>query len=44
MVRNLGPVYLPILLTMYGTGVAFIGAYRISREVHEENLRRLAEL
>lgn len=43
VVRNLGLVYVPILLVLNGAGLAMISRYRISRERHEENLRRLAD-
>ena len=43
VVRNLGLIYVPILVSLYGTGLVFIRAYGISRETHGENLRRLAE-
>lgn len=42
VVRALGLTYVPILLFLYGAGIVFIAAYRISRETHAENLRRLA--
>jgi hypothetical protein len=38
---NLGLVYVPTLFLLYLVSVAVIGAYRISRESHQENLRRL---
>jgi glycoside/pentoside/hexuronide:cation symporter, GPH family len=42
VIRALGLAYVPILLFLYGAGIAFIGTYRIDRETHAENLRRLA--
>lgn len=42
VVRGLGLAYVPILLFFYGAGIVFLAAYRISRESHAENLRRLA--
>jgi GPH family glycoside/pentoside/hexuronide:cation symporter len=41
VIFNLGLVYVPTLFLLYLASVAVIGAYRISRESHEENLRRL---
>ena len=43
IVRNLVLVYLPALLLLYGTAMLIISRFPISREDHEENLRRLAE-
>ena len=42
IVRNLALVYLPLMVALYGIAIAIIGFYPISRETHEENLRRLA--
>jgi Na+/melibiose symporter-like transporter len=42
-VRLLGLVYTPVLVGLYLVAIAFLSTYRISRESHEENLRRLAE-
>jgi GPH family glycoside/pentoside/hexuronide:cation symporter len=42
IVRRLGLVYTPLIVGLYAVAVAFLGAYRISRARHEENLRRLA--
>ena len=41
VIFNLGLVYVPALFFLYLISVAVIGAYRISRESHQENLRRL---
>ena len=41
VIFNLGRVYVPTLFVLYLVSVAVIGAYRISRESHQENLRRL---
>lgn len=42
IVRRLGLVFAPILVGLYLVALAFLAQYRISREGHEENLRRLA--
>jgi GPH family glycoside/pentoside/hexuronide:cation symporter len=42
ILRNLALVYLPALVILYGTAVTVISRYPISREDHEENVRRLA--
>lgn len=42
IVRHLALVYLPVLILLYGVAMIFLGYYRITRENHEENLRRLA--
>jgi GPH family glycoside/pentoside/hexuronide:cation symporter len=41
VIFNLGLVYVPTLFLLYLVSVAVIGAYRISRESHQENLRRI---
>jgi len=41
VVARLGKVYVPLLVTLYLASLAFLGAYRISRASHEENLARL---
>jgi len=41
VISNLGLVYVPALFLLYLISVAVICAYRISRESHQENLRRL---
>lgn len=43
VVQRLGLVYTPLLVALYALALAFLGAYRISRDTHEANLRRLAE-
>jgi len=42
VIFNLGLVYVPTLFLLYLISMAAIGAYRISRESHQENLHRLA--
>ena len=42
VVRNLGLVYIPILVVLYAGVLAFLSTYRISRATHEANLERLA--
>lgn len=42
VVRNLGLVYLPVLGGLYGAAITFVSLYRITRESHEESLRKLA--
>ena len=42
IVRNLAFVYLAILVLLYGIAMVFVGYYRITRESHEENLKKLA--
>jgi len=42
IVRHLALVYLPALILLYGVAMVFLGFYRITRESHEENLKRLA--
>ena len=34
--------YIPGLLIFFGVAMAFVFAYRISRESHQQNLERLA--
>jgi glycoside/pentoside/hexuronide:cation symporter, GPH family len=43
IVRNLALAYLPSIVILYGLAIVIAGFYRITREGHEENLRRLAE-
>lgn len=43
IVRNLVLVYLPTLLILYGSAMAIISRFPITREHHQETLRRLAE-
>lgn len=42
IIRNLGLVYLPTLGGLYGAAIFFVSLYRITRESHEESLRKLA--
>lgn len=42
IVRNLGLVYIPVLILLYVGTLGFLSAYRISRATHEANLERLA--
>ena len=39
----LGLVYTPVIVGLYLVAIGFLATYRISRETHEANLRRLAE-
>jgi glycoside/pentoside/hexuronide:cation symporter, GPH family len=41
VIFSLGLVYVPALFLLYLISVAVIGAYQISRESHQENLRQL---
>ncbi|MGH7895197.1 MAG: MFS transporter [Candidatus Binatia bacterium] len=42
VVRNLGLVYTPLLVVLFLMSVAFVASFRIGRDTHEANLRRLA--
>ncbi len=42
VVNNLGVVYLVVLATLYGAAILCVSLYRITREGHEESLRKLA--
>ena len=42
VVRNLGIVYVPILMFVYLVALVLLTGYRISRETHAENLARLS--
>lgn len=42
-IRRLGLYYVPLVLILYMTMIAIISTYRIDRNVHEENLRKLQE-
>lgn len=42
-VRNLVLIYMPIQIVLWFIAISMIARYRISREMHENNLRRLAE-
>jgi Na+/melibiose symporter-like transporter len=39
---RLGAIYVPTILALWMTMVAIIGAYRITRESHHEDLQLLA--
>jgi Na+/melibiose symporter-like transporter len=41
-IRSLGLVYVPVLMVLYVCALVLMTGYRISRETHSENLRRLA--
>jgi glycoside/pentoside/hexuronide:cation symporter, GPH family len=43
IVRHLALVYLPSIVVLYVISIVIVGFYRITRENHQENLRRLAE-
>lgn len=43
VVRSLGLTYVPMVVVLYLIAIAFLATYRISRESHEANLRRLAQ-
>ena len=42
IVRNLGLVYLPTVVVLYGAALACLLGYRITRAGHTESLRKLA--
>jgi len=42
IIRDLGLVFVPVLMVVYLIALALLTGYRISRESHGENLRRLA--
>jgi len=42
VIWNLGTLYAPSVFVLYVLSLVFIAAYRISRESHEANLRKLA--
>jgi len=42
VIWRFGFVYVTLLVTVYAMAIAFLSRYRISRESHEANLRRLA--
>jgi len=42
VVRSLGLVYVPLLVGFFVLSLSCLGGYRIRRETHEQNLRRLA--
>ncbi len=39
---SLGVVYLAVLAGLYGAAILCVSLYRITREGHEESLRKLA--
>jgi GPH family glycoside/pentoside/hexuronide:cation symporter len=41
VIRNLGLVYTPLLVALFGAAIALLATYRISRRSHEANLQRL---
>ncbi len=42
VIRNLGLVYVPLLMGVYMVALGFLTAYRINRATHEANLQRLS--
>jgi len=42
IVRHLGLVYVPVVMVLYVCALGLLTGYKISRETHTENLRRLA--
>jgi len=42
VVRNLGLVFIPVLVVLYAGTLGFLSAYHISRATHEANLEQLA--
>jgi GPH family glycoside/pentoside/hexuronide:cation symporter len=42
-VRNLVLIYMPTQITLWIIAITLVGGYRIGRDTHEHNLRRLAE-
>ncbi len=43
IVRDLAYVYLPVVIGMYTLGMILLSRYRITRESHEDNLRKLEQ-
>jgi GPH family glycoside/pentoside/hexuronide:cation symporter len=43
VIRNLGLVYVPVMMLVYLIALGFLTGYRISRETHAENLQQLAD-
>ena len=43
IVRRLALAFAPTVIAVYSVAIAFLSAYRINREVHEANLRKLAD-
>lgn len=42
IIRNMGLIYLPTIVVLYGIGITIVSRFPIDRSHHEENLRRLA--
>jgi Na+/melibiose symporter-like transporter len=42
VVRDLGLVYVPMIVVLYLVSIGFLALYPINRAKHEDNLRRLA--
>ena len=42
VIWRLGFLFVAVIVTVYTIAIGFLATYRISRESHEENLRRLA--
>lgn len=42
-VRNLVIIYMPTQIALWIVAITLVGGYRIGRDTHEQNLRRLAE-
>jgi len=43
VIRNLALLYLPVVIVMWTLGMFLMSRYRITRESHQENLRKLEE-
>jgi Na+/melibiose symporter-like transporter len=43
IVMDLGIIYVPVIAGFYGVGILCLSRYRITKEQHEDNLRRLNE-
>ena len=43
IIRNLAYVYMPVIVVMFTAGMFLMSRYRITRESHGENLRKLEE-
>ena len=43
IIRNLAYLYLPVVIVMWTLGMVLMSRYRITRESHQENLRKLEE-
>ena len=42
VIRDLGIAYVPVMMLVYMIALGFLTGYRISREVHVENVQQLA--